>query len=195
MKVQPPCHGGQRSTTAPQEPENASRTKNPQQRVRQLALQPGLGGGTLTLPSGARLAAVPSDRSLRLRVRLRRRVLDREIAAGLSAGGDAARALRARQLTCARERWCVAVCLANIVEAADERQADPTSPLTLNHPEVLAARDDIAALIDALRGDQAIAPRGAALARLLAQSSASPLVRPRAGCSVQQAVSEAISAL
>jgi hypothetical protein len=76
-----------------------------------------------------------------------------------------------------------------------ERHADPTSILQLNHAEVLATRHDIMALIDALRGDQVIAPRGAALARLLAESSTSPLLWAQAGHTVQQAVSEAIAAL
>jgi hypothetical protein len=89
----------------------------------------------------------------------------------------------------------VAACLANILEAADERHADPASPLKLNHAQVLAARNEIAALIDALRSDRAVAARGVALARLLVDSGGSPLLRPQPGGTVQQAVSEATAAL
>lgn len=136
-----------------------------------------------------------SPRGLRLRVRIRRHVLDREIGSGLQPGSDAARALRARQLTSPAERCCVAAALASVLEAADERHADPASLLRLNHAEVLAARHEIVALIEALRGDRAVAPRGVALARLLVDGSGSPLLCPQRGRSVRQAVSQAIGAL
>jgi hypothetical protein len=134
-------------------------------------------------------------RGLRLRVLVRRRVLDREIASGLAPEADAARALRAQQLTSQDERCCVAASLANVIEAADERHADPASPLRLNHAQVLAARHEIVALIDALRSDRLVAARGVALARLLLDAEASPLLCPQARRTVQQAVSEAIAAL
>ena len=87
--------------------------------------------------SGSPLHVGHAQRGLRLRVRIRRHVLDRELASGLQPESDAARALRARQLTSRYERCFVAACLANILEAADERHADPASPLRLNHAEVL----------------------------------------------------------
>jgi hypothetical protein len=145
--------------------------------------------------SGSPLHVGHARRGLRLRVRIRRHVLDRELASGLQPESDVARALRARQLTSRYERCCVAACLANILEAADERHADPASPLKLNHAQVLAARNEIAALIDALRSDRAVAARGVALARLLVDSGSSPLLRPQPGGTVQQAVSEATAAL
>ena len=133
--------------------------------------------------------------AVRLRVRIRRHVLDREIAAGLDPGDDLARATRAQQLLTADERRCVAGSLANILDAADERHADPASPLKLNHAEVLAARHDILALIAALRSDRVIAARGVARARLLTTADNSPLLRVRPELSVQEAVAEAIAAL
>jgi len=48
------------------------------------------------------------ERGLRLRVWIKQRVLDREIAAGLQLDSDAARALRAQQLTGTTERRRVA---------------------------------------------------------------------------------------
>lgn len=103
--------------------------------------------------------------------------------------------MRARQLAGMPERRCVAWALANILEAADERHADPASRLELNHAEVLAARRDIVALIEALESHRATAARGVALARRLIQSRTSPLLRPRREQSVRQAVSDAIAAL
>jgi hypothetical protein len=130
-----------------------------------------------------------------LRVRLRQRVLDREIAAGLRIDDDAARALRARQLTGSTERRQIAACLANILEAADERHADPASALKVNHAEILAARHDIVALIGALRGERVVAARGVALAEILIRDNRSPLLRCGTGRAVDQAVSEALAAL
>jgi hypothetical protein len=148
----------------------------------------------LQLPE-LRSQAGHTQRGLRLRVLVRRRVLDREIASGLQPEADAARALRAQQLTSLNERCCLAASLANVLSAADERQADPGSLLRLNHAQVLAARHEIVTLIDALRTDRAVAARGVALARLLLDADASPLLRPQARRTVQQAVSEAIAAL
>ena len=145
--------------------------------------------------SSARLRVDGSPHGLGLRVRIRRHVLDREIGSGLEPESDVARALRAQQLTSPAERCCVAAALANILEAADERHADPASLLKLNHAEVLAARYEIIALIEALRGDRPLAPRGVALARLLVNASGSPLLCPQRGRSVREAVSQAIGAL
>ena len=148
-----------------------------------------------TRPSSAPLQVTPPHPAMRLRVRIRQRVLDREIAAGLPSDFDAARAIRAQQLTSTAERCRVAACLASILEVADQRHADPSAPLNLNHAEVLAARHELLALIDALRGEGAVGARGVALARQLIQSSGSPLSRARANHTVQQAVSMAIAAL
>lgn len=142
----------------------------------------------MTAPSsGARLRS-------RLWVRLRQRALDREIASGLL-DEDPARTLRAQQLAGDIERHGVAASLANILDAADERHADPASPLKLNHAEVLAARYEIIALIEALRGERHVSPRGVALARRLLDDSCSPLLFARSERTVKQAVSEAVTAL
>jgi hypothetical protein len=132
---------------------------------------------------------------MRLRVRIRQRVLDREIADGLPSDFDAARAVRAQQLTSTAERCRVAASLADILKAADERHADPSAPLNVSHAEALAARHQIVALIEALRSERSVGPRGVALARQLIQSSGSPLSRARGSHSVQEAVSKAIAAL
>jgi len=89
----------------------------------------------------------------------------------------------------------VAASLAEILKAADERHADPSAPLNVSHAEVLAARHEIVALIEALRSERSLEPRGVALARQLMQSSGRPPSRVRASHSVQEAVSKAIAAL
>jgi hypothetical protein len=144
-------------------------------------------------------ASVPpsanAQRPLRLRVRMRRRSLDRQIAAGLRPDSDAELALRSLQLTSTHERRCIATALMNILEAADERHADPASRLRLNHAEVLVARHEIIALISALRSEQELAARGIARARLLTEAGDSPMLHAEPGRTVRQATSEAISAL
>ena len=135
------------------------------------------------------------DRGLRLRVRIRQRVLDREIAAGLRTDSDAARALRAQQLTSAPERRRVAASIARILETADERHAEPAANLTVVDAQVLAARHGLVVLVDALRGEGAVSARGVALARQLIESVGSPLLRAHPGLTVQQAVSKTIAAL
>ena len=139
--------------------------------------------------------AAPAQLSTRIRVRLHRRVLDREIAAGAGVDADPARALRALQLTGPSERRCVAALLGNILEAADERHADPASHVRLNHADVLAARRGILALIEVLRSEQTVTARGVALARLLTEERRSPMLCEGTGRTVQQAVSEALAAL
>ena len=139
--------------------------------------------------------AAPAQLSARIRVRLHRRVLDREIAAGAVVDADPARALRALQLTGPSERRCVAASLGNILEAADERHADPASHVRLNHADVLAARRGILALIEVLRSEQTVTARGVALARLLTEERRSPMLCEGSGRTVQQAVSEALAAL
>ena len=64
----------------------------------------------------------------------------------------------------------------NILEAADERHADPASHVRLNHADVLAARHGIVALIEILRSEQTVAARGVALARLLTVERGSPML-------------------
>jgi hypothetical protein len=145
---------------------------------------------------------VPSSRqagsaqfSARIRARVHRRVIDREIAAGAVVDADPARALRALQLTSAMERRCVAASLANILEAADERHADPASQVRLNHAGVLAARHGILALIEVLRSEQTVTARGVALAQLLTVERGSPMLCEGSRRTAQQAVSESLAAL
>ena len=137
----------------------------------------------------------PAEFSARIRARVHRRVIDREIAGGAVVDGDPARGLRAQQLTGVTERRSAATSLRNILDAADERHADPASRVRLNHADVLAARHGIVALIEVLRSEQTVTARGVALARLLTEERDSPMLCDGSGRTVQQAVSEALAAL
>ena len=139
--------------------------------------------------------APSAERGARIRARLHRRVIDREIAGGAAIEVDPARALRALQLTGIAERRCVAASLSNILEAADERHADPASPVRLNHADVLATRYGITALIEILRSEETVAARGVALARLLTVERGSPMLCEGSGLAVRDAVSEALARL
>jgi hypothetical protein len=104
--------------------------------------------------------------------------LDREIATGLPIDQSPARAVRARQLTSASTRRTIAALYANVLDAAQERDADPGSPLIVEHLAVPAARQEIMKLIERLRSRATLEPRGLALARLLVCDSASPIFHP-----------------
>lgn len=131
---------------------------------------------------------------LRLRARHRCERLDREIAAGLPTGESPDRAMRASQLTSASMRRTLAALYANVLDAAEECDADPGSPLTVEYVSLIAARQQILELIERLRSSAELKPRGLALARLLVCDSASPIFRP-AEHTVSGALSEIACAL
>jgi hypothetical protein len=135
------------------------------------------------------------DWRLRLWVLVGGRVLDREIAAGACVDVNPARVLRARQPSSAPERRAIAACLANILDAADERRVGLASPRLLDHAPVIAARSQIVDVIELLRGETALEVRGIALARLLADGPAGRLLHPCPDRTLGQAVAEIIDAL
>jgi hypothetical protein len=127
---------------------------------------------------------------LRMRVRLTRGVLDRQLAGGVTAGRSPALALRADQLRSPEVRRTIARLLGTILEAAEERSADPGSPLIVNHTAVLDARGDIQALITRLRSPATLDPCGIAHARLLVRDSRSPLFSAASDRTLRDALSE-----
>jgi hypothetical protein len=131
---------------------------------------------------------------LRLRARPRSERLDREIAAGLLTEESPDRAIRASQLTSASMRHTLAALYANVLDAADECDADPGSPLTIEYVSLLTARRQILELIERLRSSAELKPRGLALARLLVCDSASRIFRPT-GNTVSVALSQITSEL
>ena len=132
---------------------------------------------------------------LRARVRLTRRRLDREIAAGASIDQPPARALRARQLRSEPVRRTIATLLIRILEAADERQGQMGSELRLDDTAVLDAQDAIRTLIDTLRGVSDLETRGVAHAWLLTHDPMSPIFHPAHDRALADALAEIASAL
>ena len=91
-------------------------------------------------------------------------------------------------------RRTLAALYANVLDAADECDSNPGSPLTVEYVSLLAARQQILELIERLRSSAELKPRGLALARLLVCDSASPIFRP-AEHTVSGALSEIACAL
>jgi len=91
-------------------------------------------------------------------------------------------------------RRTLAALYANVLDAAEECDADPGSPLTVEYVSLIAARRQILELIERLRSSAELKPRGLALARLLVWDSASPIFRP-ARHTVSVALSQIASAL
>ena len=117
------------------------------------------------------------------------------IADGACVDGNPARVLRVRQLSNAPERRAIAACLANMLDAADDCQLGLASPRLPDHAPVIAARSEIVALIERLRGETALEVRGIALARLLADGPAGRLSYPCPDRTLGQALADIIGAL
>jgi hypothetical protein len=128
--------------------------------------------------------------SLRLRVRVARSRLDREIAAGAPPQESPARSVRAAQLAAPETRRTIAVVLETVVESAEECRHDRCSCLVLEHDAVLEARDGLVELAGRLRSDELLTPRALALAFVLAEHRDSPLVSAAAARTVREALDE-----
>jgi hypothetical protein len=115
------------------------------------------------------------DRTRRIRCTLLRRRLDAQIAAEAPPPDSIDIRRRCAELTARGSRLSLAVALVNILDAADERRADPASALILDDDAVLRERDQIEALIDRLRSGETVGVRGVALARLLVHDPHGPL--------------------
>jgi hypothetical protein len=114
---------------------------------------------------------------LRLRVALRRRSLDRLLAAGGNPSWGADLALRAQQLTAWRTRHTLALCLERTI---DEVQRPPrwSCAAPLDRPAVRAATPELLALAARLEAQAAPAAEGVALAEQLVGDGSSPLYAP-----------------
>ena len=111
----------------------------------------------------------------RIRTRLGRARLDRELANGADPAGSDELALRADQLGSPAERARIAN---GLVEALGDVYRGP--PMTIGERpqrEVLAAADEIRALALRLRDTQPLAVSGVAMAARLADDRSSPLRR------------------
>lgn len=147
------------------------------------------------IPSAAgRARSASRDLSLRVRVSVTRRRLDREIAGSAEIAESPARSLRAEQLTHPSTRRGIAAMLANILDAAAERRTDQYSPVIVEHEAVLEARAEILALIALLRSGAPLTPRAVALAALLAGHPDSPMVSRSSAETLPQALARIVAA-
>ncbi len=132
---------------------------------------------------------------LRLDVRLDRRLLDHQLSDGAGVDASPALALRADQLSRPTERRAIAASLRNVLDAAEECEAGLAPRLHIDHSSVVAARRQIAAVIELLRSAAELEVRGIALARLLAEDPASPLLHPAPATSLRESLATVLAAL
>jgi hypothetical protein len=131
----------------------------------------------------------------RLLARWHARPLTREIAAGADPNADEQLRLRADRLTSARERHAIAEGLRNAIAAAEHPDMHLTARAPVDTAAVLAARDALEELADALdRGWRARA-RGVAMAEVLVTDADSPLYGPGTGPSLRQRARAALAAV
>jgi hypothetical protein len=135
------------------------------------------------------------DRTPGIRFRLLRRRLDRQIAAQAPPADSVDIRRRCAELTARDSRLAFACALVSLLDAAEERRADPASALILDDEAVLRERDQITALIARLRGGETVSARGVALVRLLVLDSRGPLYQHRDGNALHDALADIARAL
>jgi hypothetical protein len=114
-------------------------------------------------------------RMLRGRVWLRRRELDRRLAAGVDPSTSAELTYRAKQLLSPRCRRSFAAGLMRILEAAEEPANSLSAAVPVRRREILEARGGLIELADLLKFEDKLQVRGLALMDPLLTSGDSPL--------------------
>jgi hypothetical protein len=142
---------------------------------------------------GARPAPSPAAAGLRLRTFLRRRALDRRLAAGCGVTSPEL-ALRARQLTDPRARRELAGSLRGVLRCAEGTPALRPA-VTLDRTAVKYGRAALADLADQLELAQNVTPRGVLLARRLMTDGRSPVYNANAERTVAEVAREIQDAL
>jgi hypothetical protein len=134
---------------------------------------------------------------LRLKVRVKRAKLDRQIAAGRPCQATTALALRARQLVDLRTRRRAARSFRGIVEYVDRTGPGRiVSAVVIERASVRSGREAILGLAERLEGPAPVSARGVARVQtLLTDGLESPLFNPHCGRTVVQAVWEAADLL
>lgn len=120
------------------------------------------------------LWARPS-RMMRLRMRLRRRRLDRELLAGSEPNRDPLILGRARQLTGRSARADLAGLFQRVLDFANEPESRLRGAIIIQRGSVRAAAPEIEHLIELLRGPQPVSPQGVLMAYRLLTDGAGPL--------------------
>jgi hypothetical protein len=109
------------------------------------------------------------------RVWLRRGVLDRRLAHGADPSASPELSRRARQLMSRRCRAGLAEGLLNVIDAAEEPPRGYSAAVPVRRQEILREREFIVALVEDLRSDDELSPRGIALVEELLTDGSSPL--------------------
>jgi hypothetical protein len=133
-------------------------------------------GPAATRPRRRRFADFGRLQALRLTVFVRRVELDEELASGLDPASHPAHTLRAAQLLRPRSRRRLASTLERLVDESDAQRVTRLSPAVPFLPhQVGEARATLLSLVQALRGDVRIRPRGAAMVLGLLEDPTSAL--------------------
>jgi hypothetical protein len=122
------------------------------------------------------LWARPS-RMMRLRMRLRRGRLDRELLSGSEPNRDPLILGRARQLTDRAARADLAGLFQRVLDFANEPESRLRGAVTIQRGSVRAAAPDIEHLIEVLRGPEPVSPQGVLMAHRLLTDGTGPLYR------------------
>jgi hypothetical protein len=126
--------------------------------------------------------------SLRLRVRLHRGRLDRELADGLHPDAAPDRALRAAQLSEPATRWAMARSLRDVVAAPRRGVLIPRAPAAPISPAVADHREGLLGVADRLQQPDAVNPCGVARVRVLLSDGTGALYNPSAERSIGEAI-------
>jgi hypothetical protein len=131
---------------------------------------------------------------LRLRVRIRARALDEELARGASPTRTRELALRAKQLVAPQLRERLAAALENLVEDV-ERPPSISNIVPLPRREIIELRAPLIGLARRLRDPAPVYSRGAAMVSLLVRDGTGPAFTPGAGAALRRALRVATEAL
>jgi len=112
---------------------------------------------------------------LPLGVWLRKRPLDRSLAAGEDPAASPALARRARQLTSRRYRTRLAASIRSLVDAAEERPRGFTAEVPIQRSEILGERQLLLQLAADLESGDELNPQGIARVERLLIDGGSPL--------------------
>jgi hypothetical protein len=117
------------------------------------------------------------SRIVRLRMRLGRHRLDRQLLAGSEPNRDPLMLGRARQLTDGPARVKLARLFERVLDTANEPEWNPYAAVSIQRTSVRLAASDLRRLIDLLRGPQRISAQGVLMAYRLLTDGGGPLYR------------------
>jgi hypothetical protein len=120
---------------------------------------------------------VRPSRMMRLRIRLKRRRLDRELLEGSEPNRDPLILERARQLTDHSARADLAGLFERVLKICNEPESRMRGAVSIQRGPVHAAAPDIGQVIELLRGPHRISPQGVLMAYRLLTDGTGPLYR------------------